>query len=114
MRRHRGAPLDNPVQGSNEVLFGHNYIRKGSVHHDPDLPETLEPTGERRAEMVNEGLSVEKVAHTVDVMFVFEDPREFPNDLFVLFFLHWHSSRCITFKIVNRSVEYMEGLVSCQ
>src|SRR5215831_2804575 len=101
MRRGRGASLDNPVARSNEVLFGHDHIREGSVHHYPDLPETFEPTGERSAEMVNEVLGVEKVAHAVNVVLVFEDPREFPNHLLVLFLLHWHSSRDSHFRDIQ-------------
>src|SRR5436190_14431044 len=37
-----GAPLHDLVTRGDEILFGHNHIRKSAVHHDADLPEAFE------------------------------------------------------------------------
>src|SRR5215467_7919855 len=86
--RDRGTALDNPVFGSDQILLGYDHIRERAVHHDPDLPQTLETRGQRRAEMVHEVLGVEEMANAIYVVFVLKYFCEFPYNLLVVFFLH--------------------------
>jgi len=80
--------FDDLVAGRDEILFGHHNIRESAVHHYSNLPETFVASRERPAEVMYE-LLVKQMRDTVNVVLVLEDSRELPNDLLVIFFLHF-------------------------
>jgi len=52
--------------------------------------EALQAWSHRDSKVVHEIL-VEEVRNSLDVVFILEDSREFPDDLFIQFFLHKRS-----------------------
>src|SRR5215471_19756295 len=65
--RDSGTALDDPVAGSDQILLGYDPVRKGAVHHDPDLPQAFQARRQRRTEMVDE-VRIEEMADAVDVV----------------------------------------------
>jgi hypothetical protein len=81
------ASFDNFVATCNEVLFRYDYIRKSAVHHSPNLLEAFQAGRYWHSEVVREIL-MEKMGNSADIVVILENSREFPDDLFVQFFLH--------------------------
>src|SRR4029078_4177571 len=75
-----GASLDSFVAPCNEVLFCYDNVRESAVHHSPNLLEALQAWSHRDSKVVHEIL-VEEVRNSLDVVFILEDSREFPDDL---------------------------------
>jgi hypothetical protein len=88
--RNRRASFDDFIAACDKVLFCYDNIRKGAVHHSPDLLEAFQPSSYRHSEVVGEVL-MEKMRDSVNVVFILENSRELPDDLLIQLFLHKHS-----------------------
>src|SRR5215813_13382274 len=58
-----------------------------TVHHSSNLLEAFQAGSYWHSKVVREIL-MEKMRNSVDFVFILENSREFPDDLFVQFFLH--------------------------
>src|SRR5579859_1917758 len=83
-----GTSLHNFLVARDEVVFGHHHVGKSSIHHAPDLLESLQTGSDRSAEVVGKVLSVEQMVYAIYVVLVLENSGEFSNDLLVAVFLH--------------------------
>jgi hypothetical protein len=88
--RDGGAPFDDFVAPGNEVLFRYDNIRESAIHHSPNLLEAFQAGSYWHSKVVREIL-MEKMRNSLDIVLILENSREFPDDLFVQFFLHEHS-----------------------